>query len=74
MDWVKDGAIAVAGLAVAEKLLKVVRAWKYVDRPMPGVTVKNGEYKSLVKTLGRIEGRIDHVVERVEAIEQRLST
>ena len=74
MDWVK--AIAVAGSAAygVEKMLKVFRLWKQAGQAERGVTVKNGDYVSLLKTLGRIETRIDRIHTRVEAIEARLST
>ncbi len=85
MDWVK--AIAVAGSAAygVEKMLKVFRLWKQAGQAERGVTVKNGDYLSLLRTLGRIEKRIDGMhssiekrIEglhtRVENIETRLST
>lgn len=74
MDWIKDAAVIGSVAYGAEKVLKVFRLWKQASRQEKGLTIKNGEYSSLLKTLGRIEGRIDHVVQRVEAIESRLST
>lgn len=77
MDYVK--AIAVAGSAAygVEKMLKVFRLWKQANRgekAAMGLTVKNGEYVSLLQTLGRIERRIDHLAIRMDSVEQRLST
>lgn len=76
MDWVKAVAIAGSSAYGVEKILRAFKVWKamYGNASTKGVTVYNGEYSRLLKTLGRIEGRIDHVVQRVDAIEQRLST
>lgn len=77
IDWVKAIAIAGSTFYGMEKMMKVFRLWKVAQHKEisdMGLTVKNGEYRSLLKTLGRIEGRIDHVVSRVDSIESRMST
>ena len=77
IDWVKVAAVLTAGAAGVEKMLKVFRIWKasnHAETAAMGLTVKNGEYKSLLKTLGRIEGRLDHLALRVESVEARIGT
>jgi len=75
VDWVKIAAVLTAGAAGIEKMLKVYRLWKaagHAQTAAIGLTVKNGEYTSLIKTLGRIESRIDHLALRVESVESRI--
>lgn len=74
IDYSKDLALVIAGLKILELIKKVIRLWRVQEHANYGVTVKNGAYKSLLATLGRIEARIDRVDQRVENIEERLST
>ena len=78
VDWIKVLAVAGSTLYGVEKMLKVFRLWKIASKggqaAAEGITIKNGEYNSVIKTLGRIERRLDHVVARVDNIEARLST
>ncbi len=88
IDWVKDTAILVSVATGIEKMMKLYRLWKAANHGQTaamGLTVKNGEYQALVKTLGRIEKRVDEtkremrggqavLSQRIESIEQRLST
>jgi hypothetical protein len=77
VDWVKTIAVAGAAAAGVEKVLKVYRIWRaanHVQTAAMGLTVKNGEYNQLLKTLGRIEKRLDAHSQRLETIEGRLAT
>ena len=78
MDWVKTVAVAGSSAYAIEKMLKVFRLWKQTSRESKGLTVKNGEYKDMVSTLGRIEARIDRLVQEETTafrhIRQRLTS
>ena len=78
VDWIKVIAVAGSTLYGVEKMLKVFKLWKIASNgaksAVEGITIRNGEYRSMLATLGRIERRIDHVVARVDNIEARLST
>ena len=61
----------------AKSFLRFAREYRNRHK-ITGVTIVNGEYKDLMKAIGRIENRQDtqgrslrHVVERVTRIEER---
>ena len=67
--------------AGVEKVIKLYRRMKLVSRiennnlhASAGLTVKNGEYRDMMTTLTRIDRRVDRLVNRVQSIEERLST
>ena len=67
--------------AGVEKVIKLYRRMKLVSRieanslhAATGITVKNGEYRDMMKTINRIDMRVDRLMGRVQSIEERLST
>ena len=74
MDWVKTIAIVGSAVYGVEKMLKVFRLWRATAKDLrrPGLTIRNGEYLSLLETLGRIESRQDHTAISIRAVEMRV--
>ena len=66
VDYVKTVAEIGSGLFLVEKMLKIFRLW-----PKDTQTKTNGEITLLLRSLRRIETRIDHIAERVETLETR---
>ncbi len=82
VDPAKVVAVGVGVLGGIQGMLKIYRLLRRaVNKAPAGVTIMNGEYKSLLNSIQEIhlrqdrhDKKLDHVVQRVDGIEQRLST
>lgn len=81
MDAVKAVAVTSSVLLGIRTMLDIFRKVRAAMKPKPvGVTVMNGEYKSLMHSIQQIHIRQDghqkateHLVLRIDGLEQRLS-
>jgi hypothetical protein len=89
VDLVKYGALLVSCATGLEKMVKLFRHYRAMNRaPQPGLTIQNGEYRRLredldiiktaVPALTRIEQRVEQVASdmnsRLDAHGHRLSS
>lgn len=81
MDAVKAVAVTSSVLLGIRTMLDIFRKLRVAMKPKPeGVTIVNGEYRTLMHSIQQIHSRQDahqrateHLVLRIDGLEQRLS-